>query len=59
MECGKRGEKGDCHIPGNATKHSVKCPQTFREMSPNIAENIRKHTGTCCKTSLESIKAFR
>ena len=41
-ECGERGE---CYIPGNVVKCSRECPQTFREMSPNIPGNVPKHSG--------------
>ena len=46
-ECGERGEWGECYIPGNVAKHSGKCPQTFREMSPNIPGNVFKHSREC------------
>ena len=46
-ECGERREWGECYIPGNVTKHSGECSQTFRGMSPNILGNIAKHSGEC------------
>ena len=46
-ECGEHREWGECYIPGNATKHSGVCCQTFRGMSPNIPEYVAKHSGEC------------
>ena len=49
-ECGEHREWGECYIPGNATKHSGVCCQTFRGMSSNIPGNVAKHPGVCCQT---------
>ena len=45
------------YIPGSVAKHSGECPQTFREMSPNIPGgmsnipgNVAKHSGECRQT---------
>ena len=46
-ECGECGECGECYISGNVAKHSRKCPQTFRGMSPNIPGSVVKHSGEC------------
>ena len=46
----ERGEWGECYIPGNVAKHSGKCPQTFRGMSPNIPGNVLKYSGECRQT---------
>ena len=35
------------NIPGNVTKHSGKCPQTFRGMLPSIPGNVAKHSREC------------
>ena len=43
-ECRERGEWGKCYILGNTAKHSGECPQTFRQMSPNILGNVPKHS---------------
>ena len=32
------------NIPGNATKHSRECRQTFRGMYPNIQGNVAKNS---------------
>ena len=57
MECGERGEWGECYIPGNVAKHSGECPQTFRGMSSNIPGmssnilgNVAKYSGECPQT---------
>ena len=43
-ECGERGKWGEFYIPGNVSKHSVKCCQTFRgnilKQSEGISLNI-------------------
>ena len=47
-------EMGESYIPGNVTKHSRECHQTFREMLvnipgmlPNIPRNVLKHSREC------------
>ena len=50
MECGQRGKWAECYIPGNVTKHSGGCSQTFREMSSNIPGNVATHSGECPQT---------
>ena len=35
------------YIQGNVAKHSGKCPQTFRGMSPNIPGNVAEHSVEC------------
>ena len=53
MECGERGELGECNIAGNVAKHSGECRQTFRGMLPNILRNfvpVAKHNGECRQT---------
>ena len=52
MGNGMRGTwgMGECYIPGNVAKHSGECPQTFREMSPNIPGNAVKHSEECRQT---------
>ena len=44
-ECRARGEWWECYIPWNVAKHSGECPQTFREIPPNIPGNVLKYAG--------------
>ena len=51
-ECGKRGEQGECYIPGcyipeNVAKYSGECLQTSWGMSLNIPGNLVKHSVEC------------
>ena len=48
----ERGEWGKCFIPGNVTKHSGECPETFRGMLLKILGNVLKHSG-------EGLQTFR
>ena len=38
------------NIPGNITKHSAECPQTFQGTVLNIPGNVLKHSVECCQT---------
>ena len=44
---------GECYIPGNVTKHSGECPQTFWGISPNLPGNVVKHSGEYRQTFWE------
>ena len=49
---GMRGTRGigECYIPGNVTKHSGECRQTFWGMSSNIPGSVAKYSGECRQT---------
>ena len=47
---GNAGDGGRFYIPENVAKHSGKCCQAFREMSPNIPGNVLEYSGEFTQT---------
>ena len=57
---GMRGTRGigECYIPGNVTKHSGECRQTFRGMLPNILGNTIKDSAAALDAVLLNYLLF-
>ena len=47
MECGERGEQGECYIPGMSSKIIGKCREKFPGMLWKILGIVLKHCGKC------------